>query len=95
MQWYEWWYYREQGDTFPFNKEAIGRVYSTSKGGGNETPQWLLKANGNADPRRSTRPLNDIELNSSTESEKRRLYDVFIDMRWGSAIIPPTQVSNK
>jgi hypothetical protein len=48
--WYEWCYYRENTNKFPFNKEVLGRVLGPAKGEGNEMAQWILKANGNVVP---------------------------------------------
>ena len=44
---YNWCYYHEQGEAFPYSKEILGRVLGPSKGEGNEMAQWILKANGN------------------------------------------------
>eukprot|EP00957_Ditylum_brightwellii_P062240 4722953-Ditylum_brightwellii.AAC.1 len=44
--WYEWCYYCEQKEKFPFNRELLGRVLGLAKGEGNKMCQWILKANG-------------------------------------------------
>ena len=44
--WYDWCYYREQSEKFPFNREVLGRVLGPASGEGNEMAQWVLKANG-------------------------------------------------
>ena len=93
-EWYAWCYYRENTNKFPFNREVLGRILGPAKGEGNEMAQWVLKANGNVVPRRSTRPLNVAELNSEKEREKRALFDACIEKRWGTAAIPPPSVKS-
>ena len=61
FDWYDWCYYREHTERFPFNREVLGRVLGPAKGEGNEMAQWILKANGNVVPRRTVRPLNTAE----------------------------------
>ena len=46
--------------------------------------QWVLKANGNVVPCRTTRPLNTSELSSKTEKRKRNVFDELITSRWGT-----------
>ena len=52
---YDWVYYCDQNESFPFNKEALGRVLGPARGAGNEMCQWILKANGNVLPRTTTK----------------------------------------
>ena len=85
---YNWCYYHEQGEAFPYSKEILGRVLGPLKGEGNEMAQWILKANGNVVPWRSPRPLTMAELHSPTELKKREVFDKLIERRWGNAIIP-------
>jgi hypothetical protein len=87
--WYEWCYFRENKNKFPFNKEVLGRVLGPSKGEGNEMAQWILKANGNVVPRRSHRPLKTEEVHSEQERMKRNVFDALIVRRWGTSINPP------
>ena len=89
--WYQWCYYRDQGEKFPFNHEVLGRVLGPATGAGNEMSQWILKANGNVVPRRSLRPLTVAELNSPEEKERRKIFDKCIEKRWGTSISPPKQ----
>lgn len=84
--WYQWCYYREQGASFPHGKEVLGRVLGPARGHGNEMAQWVLKANGNVVPRRTLRPLTVSELNSTTENERRQVFDALIERRWGNSI---------
>eukprot|EP00980_Cylindrotheca_fusiformis_P019051 scaffold6423_cov89-Cylindrotheca_fusiformis.AAC.1 len=44
--WYDWCYFRDQGQAFPFAKERLGRVLGPARGEGNEMSQWILKDNG-------------------------------------------------
>ena len=87
--WYEWCYYHEQTNKFPFNREVLGRVLGPARGEGNEMAQWILKANGNVVPRRTLRPLKTEELHSKTEAKKRKTFDALIERRWGTSINPP------
>jgi len=91
--WYEWCYFRENSNKFPFNREVLGRVLGPATGAGNEMAQWVLKANGNVVPRRSSRPLSVAELHSPTEIEKRKVFDKLIQGRWGTAMSPPQTTS--
>jgi hypothetical protein len=49
-KWYDWCYFRNQKEKFPFNREILGRILGPAKGEGNEMAQWVLKANGNVVP---------------------------------------------
>ena len=86
---YDWCVFREQGASFPFSKEVLGRVLGPANGEGNEMAQWILKSNGRVVPRRSHRPLTTEEVNSPTEKRKRDLFDTLIERRWGSPMSPP------
>jgi hypothetical protein len=87
--WYDWCYFREHSNQFPFNREVLGRVLGPARGEGNEMAQWVLKSNGNVVPRRTLRPLKPEEMRSDTEQAKRKLFDELIERRWGSSINPP------
>jgi hypothetical protein len=89
FKWYEWVYYREGSANFPLPREVLGRSLGPAKGEGNEMAQWCLKANGNVVPRRSVRPLTDIELSSETEQAKRSVFNDLIKARWGTSVSPP------
>ena len=92
--WYDWCYYRENSERFPFNREVLGRVLGPASGEGNEMCQWVLKANGNVVPRRSLRPLQVDENHSPVEAKKRETFDALIERRWGTSITPPQVSSN-
>jgi hypothetical protein len=88
-KWYEWCYFRDHKNQFPFNREVLGHVIGPLKGEGNEMAQWILKANGNVVPCRSSRPLKPEEVHSEQEQAKRKVFDDLIERRWGSSINPP------
>jgi hypothetical protein len=87
--WYEWCYYLEQTNKFPFNHEVLGRVLGPARGEGNEMAQWILKANGNVVPRQMLRPLKTEEIHSETEQCKCQTFNALIERRWGTSINPP------
>ena len=53
--------------------------------------QWILKANGNVVPRRSSRPLTVGEIHSQDEISKRKIFDGLIERRHGTSINPPIE----
>jgi hypothetical protein len=87
--WYEWCYYREQKEKFPFNAEVLGRVLGPAKGEGNEMCQWILKANGFVVPRKTLRPLRVEEIHSDIEKRKREVFDQLTERRWGTSMSKP------
>jgi len=93
-KWYDWCYFREKKEGFPFNRELLGRVLGPAKGAGNEMAQWILKANGKVVPRRSSRPLKVDEIHSPTEIKKRDIFDGLIARRWGTSINPPKKLND-
>jgi hypothetical protein len=88
-KWYDWCYFRDKREKFPFNREILGRVLGPAKGEGNEMAQWILKANGRVVPRRTCRPLSVAERHSPEELRKRTIFDGLIERRWGTSINPP------
>jgi hypothetical protein len=88
--WYEWCYFRENKNKFPFNREVLGRLLVPSKGEGNEMAQWILKANGNVVPQQLHRPLKTEEVFSEQEQTKQKVFDGLITKRWGTSINPPS-----
>jgi hypothetical protein len=93
-QWYDWCYYREQKEKFPYPREILGRVLGPATGAGNEMSQWILKSNGNVVPRRTLRPLRVDELHSSEEQKKREIFGALIERRWGTSINPPNDTTS-
>ena len=55
--------------------------------------QWVLKANGQVVPRRTSRPLHVDELHNLQEIKKRETFNALIERRWGTSMSPPP-VSN-
>ena len=86
---YDWCYFRNRTEPFPFNREVLGRIIGPAKGEGNEMAQWVLKANGNVVTRRSSRPLTVIKNHSPTEIRKRGIFYELIKRRHGTSINPP------
>jgi hypothetical protein len=86
-KWYDWCYFRDKREKFPFNREILGRVLGPAKGEGNEMAQWILKANGRVVPRRTCRPLSVAERHSPEELRKRTIFDGLIERRWGTSIV--------
>jgi hypothetical protein len=56
--------------------------------------QWILKANGNVVPRRSSRPLKVDEIHSAQEQQKRKIFDGLIERRHGTSINPLSIISD-
>ena len=68
--WYDWCYYRDHTNKFPFGKEVLGRVLGPARGEGNEMAQRILKSNVQVVPRRIHRPLQVAERHSPVEIKK-------------------------
>ena len=94
FDWYEWCYFRDQTEKFPFNREVLGRCLGPATGAGNEMSQWILKSNGNVVPRRTSRPLRVEEKHNSNEAQKRKTFDALIERRWGTAITHPKVIKS-
>ena len=86
--WYDWCYYRDNTERFPFNREVLGRVLGPSSGVGNEMAQWVLKANGEVISRRTLRPLQVDELHCDIEAKKRETFNALIERRHGTSTRP-------
>ena len=86
---YEWCYFRDHTQKFPFNQEVLGKVLGPASGEGNEMSQWILKINGRVVPRRTVRPLTVAEQHNLEEKKKRKFFEVLIEGKYGSAINPP------
>jgi hypothetical protein len=80
-EWYEWCYYQEQKEGSPYNREVLGRVLRPARGEGNEMAQWILKANGNVVPRRTSRPLQVAEKHSPTVHKHNKKYSTDHSLR--------------
>lgn len=98
FDWYDWCYFRDKSESFPFQSQTLGRVLGPAKNAGNEMNQWILKSNGKIVPRRSLRRLTPEETNPGNESEgsKRREFDAAIKSKLGDSIsLPPTPLTEK
>ena len=91
FKWYDWCYYRENKEKFPFNKELLGRILGPANGEGNEMAQWALKPNGRVVPRRIARPLNGAELCSEVKIRKHTFFDALIEGKLGTSMISPKE----
>jgi hypothetical protein len=89
FEWYEWCYYWEHKEGFPYNWEVLGRVRGQARGEGNEMAQWILKANGNIIPRRTARPLQVAKKHSPMVHKQQEVFDGLIERRHGTSINPP------
>jgi hypothetical protein len=74
---------------FFLNQEALGLALGPAKGEGNKMAQWMLKANGEVAPRRSSQPLKVDEIHYAVELKKRTMFNGWIEKRWGTSINPP------
>ena len=92
---YDWCYYRDQGEEFPFAKERLGRILGPAEGEGNEMSQWVLTSKATVVPRRSHRSLTIAEKHSKTEERKRQVFDALIERKHGTGIAgPPAPVKD-
>ena len=73
FQWFEWCYFMDQGESFPMQKEALGKVLGPAKNCGNEMAQWILNSNSQIFPCRSLCHLRTKELNNNLVEERKHL----------------------
>ncbi len=57
--------------------------------------QWILKANGQVVPRRTSRPLKVEEIHSVSEQGRQTIFDGLIARRWGTSINPPAEIGKE
>ena len=88
-KWYNWYYYRDQKEHFPFNREVLGRVLDPAKGKGNEMAQCILKSNGYVFPRQALRPVHVDEIHSPVDQKKQNIFGALIKRRWGTFLNSP------
>ena len=62
FDWYEWVYFWDGSDKYPFPKLSLGRCLGPMKNEGNYMCQAIIKQNGTIVPRLSIRALNPEEL---------------------------------
>ncbi len=90
-KWYEWVYFRDGSQKFPFMQEVLGRYLGPAKNEGNEMTVWILKMNGNVVPRTGLRKLTPGELYDEVERSKRTAFDLAIHARLGNSFsLPPS-----
>ena len=73
FQWFEWCDFMDQGELFPMQKEALGKVLGPAKNCGNEMAQWILKSNSKIFPRRPLRHLRTEDLKNNLVEERKHL----------------------
>ena len=88
--WYEWVYFHQKPDAFPFQKEELGICLGTTKNYGNYMCQWVLQNNGKVVPRRALRRLRleELTITNKIESNKRAAFDSNIKESFGDYISP-------
>ena len=89
--WYDWCYYRDQKEPFPMPKGRLGRVLGPAKNYGNMMTQWILTSNGTIVPLRTLRRLQEEELYSPTETQKRDVFSSLIQAKLGDSMSPPPE----
>ena len=90
FNWYDWCYFREQTDQFPFQKEQLGRVLGPAINEGNEMAQHILKQTGEIVPRRTLRRLKQSEIDNDVERLKRHEFNEKIKIKYGDSMTIPT-----
>ena len=88
-KWYDWCYYMEHKEFFPFNREVLGRFLGPETGAGNEMAQWILKSNGYIVNIRTLIPLHVDEIHTPEEQKKRKSFGALIERIWGTSVNPP------
>ena len=90
-KWYEWVYFRDGSQSFPFMKEVLGRYLGPAKNEGNEMTMWILKMNGQVVPRTGLRKLTPREEHDPVEVKKREAFDANIHLKLGNSFsLPPS-----
>ena len=84
FDWYEWVYYKEP-NSYPNNREVLGRVLGPIKNEGNEMAQAVLTAKGTIVPRRTIRALTKAELVSEVERRKQNVFTEMITKKLGNS----------
>ena len=85
---YDWVYFKDNTEAFPMCDEILGRYLGPTEDVGSEMTSWILKSNGKVVPRRTLRPLNDVEERNEKEMEKRDIFDKAIAEKLGIIIKP-------
>ena len=88
FDWFEWVYYKEP-NSYPSNREILGRVLGPLKNEGNEMAQAVLTMRGTIVPRRTLRPLSKAETTSEVERRKRDVFTDTITKKLGNSMTKP------
>ena len=91
FEWYEWVYYRDPGQTYPFPSERLGRCLGPAEHHGTEMSQWVLNEKGNVLPQQTLRSLTPTELQSNMDRKKRDSFDKAILEKLGDSLTPPSK----
>ena len=86
---YDWSYFRDQGEQFPFAKERLGRILGPAEGEGNEMCQWVLTDRATVVPRRTHIPLTIAKKNSSVVQKRQQMFDAITKRKHGMGIAGP------
>ena len=79
---------KDNTEDFPLGDEILGRYLGPTEDVGSVMTSWVLKYNGKVVPRRTLRPLNDVEIRNEKEQEKRQQFDKAIEDKLGTIIKP-------
>ena len=92
-KWYEWVYFWDGSQQFPFMREVLGRYLGPAKNEGNEMTIWILKMNGRIVPRTRVRKLTPGELHSEVEILKRNTCYANVHLKLGNSFTLASSVS--
>ena len=85
--WFEWVYYLDDSEKFPYPRECLGRCLGPSLDEGNEMAQWILAVSGEVISRRTLRRLTREEISPTNEDEsyRRRIFMEHIYKKRGTS----------
>jgi hypothetical protein len=86
--WYDWVYFWDTSETYPNNKEILGRYLGSAPDIGPAMAARILKENGEVVVRTTLRSLLPEEILREKEKEERTRFDKAIYARWGPASKP-------
>lgn len=84
--WYEWIYFRDTGESFPNDKEVLGRYLLPSIDVGPALTAKILKSNGQTVHRSTYRHLTDDEWKNPDEIKARADFDKAVAEKLGSGV---------
>ena len=91
---YEMVYYYDSKQQFPLPQKRIGRALGPTKYEGNEMAQYILQANGRVVPRRTTIPIPEEELRTSSMKQRIETFNKCIEQTLGTSMNMPTLKSS-